>query len=52
MNSRTLIFELKQLKSEFNRIMDGAHYFLKLQGLKRIKTGLKSNSFELDWTAG
>ena len=32
--------------------MDGAHYFLKLQGLKQIKTGLECISFELNWTAG
>ena len=41
----TLIFELK---SEFKQIMDGVHYFLKLQGLKQIKIGLKISSFELD----
>ena len=43
---------LKQLKSEFKRILDWAYYFWKLQGLKWIKTGLKNNYFELSWTAG
>ena len=32
--------------------MDDAQYFLKLQGPKQKKTGLKSNTFELYWTVG
>ena len=44
--------EFKRTKTEFLTVLDHAHYYIKVQGLKWEKTGLKRNTFELSWTVG